>query len=101
MIVKYDNNTLMNKVVPGINSAQKKVPTNEIYNLKTKCPKDFEYYSLLNQVLNELHADITRLAKLENNIKTKNTRINNIDQNIKNRIYSNRIENLKIQRSKL
>ncbi len=101
MIVKYDDSTLINKVVPGINSAKKKIPTNEMYNIKVKCPQDFNYYRLLNQLLNELQADITRLTKLENNITTKNSRIKTIDQNIKNRIYSNKIENLKIQKPKL
>lgn len=101
MIVKYNNTELMNRVVPGINSAKNKIPTNEFYTIKNKCPDDFNYRNLLNQVLNELQGDSTRLKILANNINTKNTRIMTIDRNIKSKLYSDKIETMKIQKPKI
>ncbi len=101
MIVKYDNSALINKVLPGINTAKSKISTSEMYNIKSKCPDDFNCRNLLNQVLNELQADVTRLTTLSNNINTKNTRITVIDRNIKNRLYSDKVETMKIQKPKI
>lgn len=101
MIVKYNNNELMNRVVPGINNVKNKIPTNDIYTIKNKCPDDFNCRNLLNQVLNELQGDSTRLKTLSNNINTKNTRIMTIDRNIKSKLYSDKIETMRIQKPKI
>lgn len=101
MIVKYNNNILMNRIVPDIDSAKSRISTSQMYNIKSICPKDFKYKGLLNQVLDELYSDVNRLNSLSNNITTKDQRIISIDRNVKNYLGSNRIETVSPQKRKI
>ena len=101
MIIKYDNNTLFKKAMPEINTAIKKIPTYNNYNIKNKCPKDYQYIGMLNQILSELEADVSKLSTLKSNIQTKNQRITNIHKHVNELIYYNRIDMLKVQKRKI